>query len=264
MLGASEARTCTVIQAGDSAVGRTGSDSLLIDATWIPCGDSTESLYIYSDGSAVYAHSNSGVCFEVGDANRTVLTEIVAQLRSHTDTAGLDSCTTIGLVLSGPRYLLVNSENPLEKHRTLVKRLETLRRYGRRRMEREVERTLHHMREGPNKEIMSDPSLDPQTLLTSLYESPIVATWRCRGTVTVTAQIDSRGNVRRAFVADADVEGKCSALLVMTALRAVWLASFDPAEKEGGAASSAWMNVVVRFGHRGVTPHPESISNPDS
>ena len=239
------------------------SDSLLIDATWaqVPCSDSTESLYIFQSGRAIYARANSGVSFTLGGTTLKELTEVIDAMSSVTDTATLDSCTTIGVILAGPRYLLLNSSRPTESTLPLCNELATLRKYARRRLAREIEKTLKYIEERPNTGVKTDPALDPETLNRSLYNSPIASTWRCRGTVTVTTQVSTQGNVRRAFVNDAEVEGKCASLLVMTALRAVTLSSFEPAVKIEGKAGSAWMNIVVSFGRKSVTSMEQSMSD---
>lgn len=234
----------------------TGEDTagdLLLDATWVPCSDSTESLYLFRDGRAVYAWANSGILFTVGESTLKGIAEVVATMESTVDTASLDSCTTVGVILAGPRYLLVNSAAPSEGTAPLHNRLEALRKYARRKLERDIERTLTQIEERPNTGVKTDPALDPDTLQRYIYESPVAASWRCRGSVTVTAQVDARGNVRRAFAQDAEVKGKCGSLLVMTALRAVALSSFEPARKIEGSAGAAWMNIIVSFGRRSAS-----------
>ena len=144
--------------------------------------------------------------------------------------------------------------------RPLTTELVTLRKYARRRLERDIERTLEYIEQRPNTGVKTDPELDPETLNRSLYNSPIASTWRCRGVVTVTAQIDARGEVRRAFVDNTEAEGKCASLLVMTALRAVILSSFEPAVKIEGNTGAAWMNIVVRFGRKSVTSTEKSMT----
>ncbi|MCE2503833.1 MAG: hypothetical protein J4G05_07215 [Chlorobi bacterium] len=238
----------------------TSSDSLLLDATWIPCSDSTESLHILRNGETIYACANSGVSFTIGQATLKGLIEVIDAMKSVTDTAVLDSCTTIGVILAGPRYLLLNSSSPTEITRSLCNELAMLRKYAKRRIERDIERTLEYIEQRPNTGVKTDPALDPETLNRSLYNSPIASTWRCRGSVRVTAQIDARGNVRRAFVQNADVDGKCASLLVMTSLRAVTLSSFEPAVKIEGNSGAAWMNIVVSFGRRSVTSMEQSMS----
>ncbi|MGE3799737.1 MAG: hypothetical protein AB7H80_01820 [Candidatus Kapaibacterium sp.] len=233
---------------------------LLIDATWIPCGDTTESLYIFRNGKTVYARGNSGVSFTLGETMLGGLTTVINAMESFTDTATLDSCTTIGVILAGPRYLLLNSRRPTDETKPLAAELAAIRKYARRRIERDIEKTLEYIEQRPNTGVKTDPELDPETLNRSLYNSPIASTWRCRGTVTVTAQIDARGNVRRAFVNEAPIEGKCASLLVMTALRAVTLSSFEPAVKIEGNTGAAWMNIVVSFGRKSVTSMEKSMT----
>lgn len=233
---------------------------MMLDATWVPCSDSTESLYLFDDGRAVYAWGNKGILFDVGETTLKAVESVVTTMKSTVDTAALDSCTTIGVILAGPRYLLVNSLQPSEQTEPLRDRLEALRKYARRKIDRDIERAQAQIEKRPNTGVKTDPILDPDTLQQYVYESPIASTWRCRGTVVVTAQVDARGTVRRAFVADADVKGKCSSLLVMTAIRAVTLSSFEPAMRIEGTVGSAWMNVSVTFGRKSVRGRGKSLS----
>lgn len=236
-------------------------NEILVDATWVPCSDSTESLYLFRDGSAIYAQANSGILFTVGETTLKNVAEVLASMESTVDTATLDSCTTVGVILNGPRYLLVNSVNPSPDTKPLRDQLDILRQYARRKISRDIERAQAQIEKRPNPGVKTDPALDPDTLQQYIYQSPIAARWRCRGTVIVTAQVDARGNVRRAFAADADVKGKCSSLLVMTAIRAVMLSSFEPAMKIEGTASAAWMNIIVTFGRTTVTSEEKGIGS---
>lgn len=222
-------------------------DSVVLDVTWLSCGDTVESLLMMKDGTTIYAAGNSGVVFRLGESMREGVERIIAPLRSQTDTSGLDSCTTIGVVLSGPRYLLLNRRRPTDRTRDFLYELTTLRKYAERRFERDIDRSLDHIekRSDIEAEFATTPKVDLYTLEYSLYLSPIVRTWRCRGHVRVTAQIDARGSVRRAFVDAAPVDGKCAALLVSTALRGVLLSEFAPAEDVDGRAGAAWVNVDV-------------------
>ena len=225
-------------------------DSVLLDVTWLHCSDTLESLLMMRDGRTIYSVGGRGVAFRLGESMKTQVELLVGGMESQTDTAGLDSCSTIGVILSGPRYLLLNRRAPTDQTRDFLYELATLRKYCARRLERDIERSLRHIEKRADVEgaLASDPKLDPYTLEYSLYLSPIVRAWRCRGTVRVTAQIDSRGRVRNAFVRDPNLIDKCAALMVTTALRGVLLAAFAPAEDEEGKAGSAWVNVVVETG----------------
>ncbi len=227
-------------------------DSVLLDVTWLHCSDTLESFLMMRDGRTIYSVGGNGVAFRLGESMRTQVELLVSGMASRTDTAGLDSCSTIGVVLSGPRYLLLNRRAPTDASRDFLNELATLRKYCARRLERDIERSLRHIEKRADVEdaLASDPKLDPYTLSYSLYLSPIVRAWRCRGTVRVTAQIDARGHVRNAFVRDPTLTDKCAALMVTTALRGVLLAQFAPAEDEEGKAGSAWVNVVVETGGR--------------
>ena len=225
-------------------------DSVILDVTWLACSDTLESMLMMADGTTIYAVGNSGVAFRLGESMLEQIERVAAPMRSMTDTAGLDSCTTIGVVLAGPRYLLLNRRQPIEETRDFLNEVATLRKYCRRRFERDIDRSLAHIekRSEAEAELATTPKVDLYTLEYSLYLSPIVRTWRCRGMVRVTAQIDARGSARRAFVDAAPVDGKCAALLVSTALRGVLLSTFAPAEDVDGEAGSAWVNVDVDLG----------------
>lgn len=225
-------------------------DSVILDVTWLACSDTLESLLMMADGTTIYAVGNSGVAFHLGESMLEQVERVSDPMRSVTDTAGLDSCTTIGVVLAGPRYLLLNRRQPTEETRDFLNVISTLRKYCRRRFERDIDRSLAHIekRSEFEAELASTPKVDLYTLEYSLYLSPIVRTWRCRGKVRVTAQIDARGSARRAFVDAAPVDGKCAALLVSTALRGVLLSTFAPAEDIDGEAGSAWVNIDVDLG----------------
>lgn len=252
---------CLALQTGTDlyAQGAEGDGDLLLDATWVPCGDSTESMYVFRDGTAIYAWADRGIMFTLGETILGNVVEAISGVKSVVDTTALDSCTTVGVILDGPRYLLLNFAEPAPATEALHKQLNVLRDYARRRIDRDIERSRAQIERRPNPGVKTDPALDPDTLQQYIYESPIAARWRCRGTVIVTAQVDARGNVRRAFAAEADVKGKCSSLLVMTAIRAVMLSSFEPAIKIEGTAGSAWMNIVVTFGRKSVTTKEKAI-----
>ncbi len=225
-------------------------DELLLDATYVPCSDSTESFYVFEDGRIIYAWGGDGVVFSLGSGMLDDLKGVTENVVSHIDTTQLDSCTTLGVILNGPRYLLINVENPSPKVVELRDRLERIRKYARKKLERGVDRLIDIIESNPENSIKSDPAISPEILEQYIYDSPIAMEWRCRGTVNVTARIAADGTVRQAFVLDADVKGKCSSLLTMTALRAVLLSTFEPAVKSGGSPGAAWLKISVTFGRQ--------------
>ncbi len=225
-------------------------DSVLIDVTWLHCSDTLESMLMMRDGRTIYSVGGKGIAFRLGASMLAQVVHLTAGMRSRTDTIGLDSCSTIGVVLSGPRYLLLNRRAPTDDTRDFLYELATLRKYCARRLDRDIERSIAHIEKRSEVEstLASDPKLNRLTLEYSLYLSPIIRAWRCRSNVRVTAQVDARGSVRKAFVQDPTLVDKCAAILVTTALRGVLLAQFAPAETEEGKAGSAWVNVNVQVG----------------
>jgi hypothetical protein len=224
-----------------------GPDEMLIDATWVPCDDTTESLFIFRDGRAIFARHDQGIIFNLGSGLLADLSNVVASSKSSTGTEALDSCTTVGAILAGPRFLLINSRKPTEGVKEVHARLEQLRKYSRRKLDR-MEQLAERAAALPDTAINSTPTLESETLAGLIYSSPVAAEWRCRGSVLVTALVGVDGRVRRAFVDDARVRGKCASLLTMTALRAVLLAPFQPATKSDGKGAIAWKKVEVVFG----------------
>jgi hypothetical protein len=222
-------------------------DEMLLDATWVPCDDTTESLFIFRDGRTIFARHDQGIIFSIGSGLLSDLTGVVGRSKSFTDTGLLDSCTTLGVIADGPLFLLINSRRPSLQVKEIHERLEQLRRYARRKLDR-MEGLAERAAALPDTAIESHPTLESERLAGLIYSSPVAAEWRCRGTVLVTAMVGVDGRVRRAFVDDARVRGKCASLLTMTALRAVLLAPFQPAQKSDGKEAVAWKRVEVVFG----------------
>jgi hypothetical protein len=226
------------------------SDDLLVDATWVPCSDTTESLFIFRDGRSIYARGDKGVVFTIAGALLTDLQSVMDRSTSVVETKNLDSCATLGVILSGPRFLLINSRHPTAETRDMQIRLERIRKLGNRKLDDALDRLVQKLEEEPDTAIEAIPSVSQRELQRRMRNSPIAQEWRCRGTVIVSAMIGRKGEVRRAFVRDARVRGKCSSLLTMTALRAVLLSTFKPALKRNGHPASAWIQVSVPFDRR--------------
>jgi hypothetical protein len=222
-------------------------DEMLVDATWVPCNDTTESLFVFRDGRTIFARHDQGIIFNLGSGLLADLGAVVARSQSHTDTDLLDTCTTVGVILDGPRFMLINSKRPSIRTKEVFAKLEQLRKYSRRKLDR-MEQLAERAAALPDTSIESAPTLESETLAGLIYSSPVAAEWRCRGSVLVTAMVGIDGRVRRAFVEDARVRGKCASLLTMTALRAVLLAPFQPASTSEGKEAAAWKKVEVTFG----------------
>ena len=215
---------------------------LMLDATFVPCGDSTETLLVFEDGRAVYAYMDQGVMFPLGPTITADLSAAIARAGSVVDTKSLDSCTTVGVILPGPRYL-----KPTAATKDLQSRLEQIRKYARRKLPM-IERLRSKAGETADTAIDSEPWVASEELLDNVAPSPIAREWRCRGTVQVAVQVDRQGKARQVFVERAQVRGKCSSLLTATAIRAVMESSFTPAVKNNGRNTAGWMQVEVRFG----------------
>lgn len=233
--------TCAIAQTAERP------DEMLLDATWVPCNDTTESLFIFRDGRTIFARHDQGIIFSIGSGLLSDLSNVIARARSFTDTGLLDSCSTLGVIADGPLFILINSRRPSLQVTEAHERLEQLRRYARRKLDR-MEQLAERAAALPDTSIESRPTLESERLAGLIYSSPVAAEWRCRGSVLVTAMVGVDGRVRRAFVDDARVRGKCASLLTMTALRAVLLAPFQPAQKSGGQDAVAWKKVEVVFG----------------
>lgn len=231
------------------AQSETGPDEMLIDATWVPCSDTTESLFIFRDGRAIFARHDQGIIFNIGSGLLADIVTVIERSKSITETEKLDSCTTLGVITQGPRFMLINTMRPSIHSRDVHARLERLRKYSRRKLDR-MDQLAERASVLPDTSIESAPTFESETLAGLIYSSPVAAEWRCRGAVVVTAMVGVDGRVRRAFVEDARVRGKCASLLTMTALRAVLLAPFQPATRTNGKEAAAWKKVEVVFGAR--------------
>lgn len=225
-------------------------DDLLVDATWVPCTDSTESLFIFHDGRSIYAKGDRGAVFTLSVALMEDLQTILEKTASAVDTKEMDSCAALGVILSGPRFLLINSKHPTVETKDMQIRLERIRKLGAKKLDEALENLGRKVDEEADTAIQATPSISQQELQRRMRRSPIAEEWRCRGKVIVSAMIGKKGEVRRAFVRDAHVRGKCSSLLTMTALRAVLLSTFKPAMKQNGHPTSSWIQIEVPFDRR--------------
>ncbi len=221
-------------------------DDILIDATFVTCSDTTESLLVLRDGRAIYAHGKRGSSLSIAGALLNDLKRVIDSCHSVVETNNLDSCNTIGVILEGPRYILLNPRRPSAEVRNLHNRLERLRTYARRRMEGTIDKFTEHVEAEPDPAIGTLPSVAPSEIRRKVQLSPIAREWRCGGTVTVAAMITYQGKVRQAFIRDVRTRGKCASVLSIMALRAVLLSKFEPATKDGKPVVS-WIEIEVPF-----------------
>jgi hypothetical protein len=222
-------------------------DAMLLDATYVPCSDSTESLYIFRDGRAIYSSGGEGTIFSITGPLLTDLQASMSRTSSTVDIKSMDSCTTLGVILDGPRFLLINNLRPTPATRDLQTRLERLRKFGQRKLEK-VER-LTEMADEPadTSYVQPQPTIQRGELRRHVRLSPVAQEWHCRGSVVVAAKVGWNGQVREAFIRSAKVRGKCGALLAVAALRAVILTTFTPALNAKGKPTTGWMNIEVPF-----------------
>jgi hypothetical protein len=224
-------------------------DDMLLDATYVPCGDSTESLYVFHDGRVIYAASGQGTIFTINGPLLNDLQGAVERAQSLVDTKFLDSCTTLGVILDGPRFLLINNKRPTPETREMQIRLERIRKFAQRKLGKAMEKLVDKAAEPPDTSyVQPQPSLRQRELRRHVRLSPIAQQWRCRGSVIVAAKIGWNGEVREAFVQSARVRGKCAAVLTVSALRAIMLTTFTPALNASGKPTSVWTSIEVPFG----------------
>jgi hypothetical protein len=227
-----------------------GVSAMLLDATWVPCNDSTENLYVLADGRAIYALGDRGIVFTLIGGLLDDLKMVTKTAQSDVDVSTLDSCTTLGLILDHKRYMLINTMRPTPATRDVKLRLERIRNYARRQLA-QINKLNERLGTDPDTTIVREPVVEQNQLSDLLDPNPVARQWRCRGSVLVSAKVAQDGHVRQAFVDGAQVRGKCASLLTTTALRAVLQATFQPARKKNGRAVSAWMQVEVAFGVTG-------------
>lgn len=222
-------------------------DAILIDATYVDCTDTTESLLVLRDGRTMYALGNRGAMVTVTGALLNDLKRVVDSTSSGVETKDLDSCNTLGIVLEGPRFLLINPRRPPVQARDLFNRMERLRQFVRRKMQGTINHFTERVELEPDTSMHKLPTVAPAEIRRRIRFSPVAKEWRCYGTVVVAAMITPQGTVRQAFVRSVKTRGKCSSLLSTMALRAVLLSSFDPAVNRNGKAVLSWVEVEVPF-----------------
>jgi hypothetical protein len=233
-------------------------DDVLIDATFVPCSDSTESLLILRDGRSVYALGGRGASFVISGALLTDLQAAVEQAHSSVDTTKLDSCSTLGVILDGPRFLLINTRQPAPDVRDLYTRIERMRKFAQKKVDGVIDRYSDQFDQPPDSNIQALPTVAPSEIRRKVRLSPIAREWKCRRTVVVAAMVTYQGRARMAFIRGLRVRGKCASLLSATALRAVLLATFEPATKKNGKPTTTWMEVEVPFARIPAKPRSSS------
>jgi hypothetical protein len=222
-------------------------DDLLVDATFVPCNDSTESMLILRDGRAVYAIGNRGASFNVTGALLMDLQRVIDSTVSVVKPADMDSCSTLGVILEGPRFLLINTTKPSPEAHNLHDRLERIRKLGARRLDGTTDRFADRATAEPDTNIAQDVGVSPMEIRRHVRLSPIAREWRCSGSIFVAAQITNQGKARLAYVRQTRVRGKCISVLAATALRAVLLAEYAPAKNKHGRPTASWIEVEVPF-----------------
>jgi len=75
--------TITTASAGQTD---TDYDSIVVDATYVPCSDSTESLLVFRSGRAIYAYRNRGVVFTLTTAILDDMVAAATRAQSITET----------------------------------------------------------------------------------------------------------------------------------------------------------------------------------
>lgn len=222
-------------------------EAILMDATFVPCTDTTESLLVLKDGRAVYALGQRGASLVLAPALLADLRTTIDSCTSYTDTTGLDTCTTLGVILHGPRFLLINSAKPQKQLRELYVKIDRIRKFAQRRLDPTVERFTAKLEEGPDSTMETQPVYEPLEFRRRAKMSPVAREWRCNGSVWVAALVTNKGKVSQAFVRRVRARGKCASLLTTMALRAVLLTTFEPATNKKGRPMASWMEIEVPF-----------------
>jgi hypothetical protein len=221
-------------------------NQMLLDATWVPCSDSTEAMYIFQDGRVIYAFGDQGTFFTINGALLNDLRTSIANVESAVETKHLDSCTTLGVILEGPRFILINNSKPTEDTRTLQGRLERLRKYAQRKLDKAMEKLTDQAADALQSE-QPQPAVPSGEFRRHLRLSPVAQEWRCKGTIVVAVKVGWTGEVKDAYIQSSRVRGKCASLLAIAAIRAAMLTKFEPAVSEEGKQKSGWMLVEVPF-----------------
>ncbi|MBS1912375.1 MAG: energy transducer TonB [Bacteroidetes bacterium] len=222
-------------------------NDLVIDATFVSCSDTTESLLILRDGRAIYALGNHGAAFSVSDLLLADLKKMIDTVKSSTSSKNMDSCATLGLIVEGPKFLLINRTKPSPGTRALYTEIERQRKIGERRMNGTIERFAEKAREEPDSTIETPASVEPVEIRKRVRLSPVAREWRCTGTVYAAVLITNKGKVLQAFVQKVQSRGKCASVLTTAALRAVLLATYQPATNHKGRPMNSWIQVEVPF-----------------
>jgi len=231
----------------DDSVERDSTADIILDATYVSCMDSTESLVILRNGRIVYALETLGISFSTHGPLLVELKRAIDSCVSIVETDGLDSCATLGVIVDGPKFLLINTLKPHPRARGLYRAIERIRKMARRRLEPTMVRMVDRIDVYNDSAVSQLPTIAAGELRQQIDLSPVAREWRCRGTVLVTAKVEKSGKVRMAYVDEARVRGKCAALLSVIALRAVLLSNFEPAASDRGKPIASWVRVEIPF-----------------
>jgi len=224
------------------------SEDVILDAVAVPCSDTTESLLITRGGRVIYARGVRGITYMLDSAIMRDLNLVLKDVDSYVETEGLDTCTTMGVILEGPRYVLINSRRPSPDVRELQIRMERLRRTARRKLDGTIDNMSNRLESGGDTMVVQAPAITAAELRRGKHISPVLREWRCRGTVTVVCRVMRDGRVRQAFVKQvSEGSGKCASLMVVGALRAVLLADFTPGARQSGRTAASWIQIDVPF-----------------
>lgn len=231
----------------DDIVDRDTTREVILDATYVSCSDSTESIVILRSGRVVYALETLGISFRVFGPILGELKRAMDTCGSIVETDGLDSCSTLGIILEGPKFVLINTKKKDKRTIGLFRAIERIRKMARKRLDPTMERMVRRIDVYNDSAVATLPSIPIDELRRQIDISPVARQWKCRGSVFVTAKVEKSGKVRLAYVDEARVRGKCSALLSVVALRAILLSDFEPAHKDNGKPIAAWIRIEVPF-----------------
>lgn len=224
------------------------SEEVILDAVAVPCNDTTESILITRGGRMIYARGVRGITYMLDSAIMRDLNVVMKEMDSYVETDELDTCTTIGVILEGPRYVLLNSKRPNPDVRDLQLRVERLRRAARRKLDGTINNMSDRLEGSADTQVVQAPAITASELRRGRHVSPVLRQWRCHGTVTVVCRVQRDGHVRQAFVKDvSEGAGKCASLMVVGALRAVLLADFTPGARQSGRTAASWIQIDVPF-----------------
>lgn len=231
----------------DDGVDRDTTSRIIVDATYVSCIDSTESIVILRSGRVVYALETLGISFKVFGPVLDELKRAMDTCSSIVETEGLDSCSTLGVILEGPKFILINTKKKDARTIGLFKAIERVRKMARKRLDPTMERMVRRIDVYNDSAVATLPSIAVDELRRQIDMSPVARGWKCRGSVFVTAKVEKSGKVLLAYVDEARVRGKCSALLSVVALRAILLSNFEPARRDNGKPIGSWVRIEVPF-----------------